>query len=195
MRGKPTTRDLSGIPSLQPRVPPWVRPGESEHEDIETSSPTGKKTPGGAGTHTGHTGHTGARGHTDHTDEPHNEPPRPNDTPTRPRDGRNRDRLNSRKNSRRPAESTAPRVPVTLNGIGRDLASVGVQDLLIKKEFMKLKSLSIDSPAANHATFSGPRGRVEFQKRATLLLPLERIASHKELVIVPERELPGCSRK
>ena len=24
---------------------------------------TGKKTPGGAGTHTGHTGHTGARGH------------------------------------------------------------------------------------------------------------------------------------
>ena len=83
---------------------------------------------------------------------------------------------------------------VTLNGeIGRDLASVGGQDL--KKEFMKLKSLSIDSPAANHATFSGPRGRVEFQKRATLLLPLERIASHKELVIVPERELPGCSRK
>ena len=83
---------------------------------------------------------------------------------------------------------------VTLNGeIGRDLASVGGQDL--KKEFMKLKSLSIDSPAANHATYSGPRGRVEFQKRATLLLPLERIASHKELVIVPERELPGCSRK
>ena len=83
---------------------------------------------------------------------------------------------------------------VTLNGeIGRDIASVGGQDL--KKEFMKLKSLSIDSPAANHATYSGPRGRVEFQKRATLLLPLERIASHKELVIVPERELPGCSRK
>ena len=41
---------------------------------------TGKKTPGGAGTHTGHTGHTGARGHTDHTDEPHNHPPKPNDT-------------------------------------------------------------------------------------------------------------------
>ena len=57
----------------------------------------GKKTPGGAGTHTGHTGHTGARGHTDHTDEPHNHPPKPNDTPARPRDGRNRDRLNSRK--------------------------------------------------------------------------------------------------
>ena len=34
-------------------------------------SSTGKKTPGGAGTHTGHTGHTGARGQTDHTDEPH----------------------------------------------------------------------------------------------------------------------------
>ena len=34
---------------------------------------TGKKTPGGVGTHTGH---TGAHGHTDHTetDEPHNHP-------------------------------------------------------------------------------------------------------------------------
>ena len=32
---------------------------------------TGKKTPGGAGTHTGH---TGTDGHTDHTDEPHNHP-------------------------------------------------------------------------------------------------------------------------
>ena len=50
--------------------------------------------------HTGHMGHTGARGHTDHTDEPHNHPPKPNDTPARPRDGRNRGRLNSRKNSR-----------------------------------------------------------------------------------------------
>ena len=40
----------------------------------------GKKTPGGAGTHTGHTGHTGARGQTDHTDEPHNRPPKPKDT-------------------------------------------------------------------------------------------------------------------
>ena len=44
---------------------------------------TGKKTPGGAGTHTGHTGHTGARGHTGHTDEPHNHPPKTNDTPAR----------------------------------------------------------------------------------------------------------------
>ena len=40
----------------------------------------GKKTPRGAGTHTGHTGHTGARGQTDHTDEPHNHPPKPKDT-------------------------------------------------------------------------------------------------------------------
>ena len=38
------------------------------------STGTGKKTPGGAGTHTGHTGHTGTDGHTDHTDEPHNHP-------------------------------------------------------------------------------------------------------------------------
>ena len=62
-----------------------------------------KRHRGGAGTHTGHTGHTGARGHTDHTDEPHNHPSKPNDTPARPRDGRNRGRLNSRKNSRKPA--------------------------------------------------------------------------------------------
>ena len=59
---------------------------------------TGKKTPGGAGTHTGHTGHTGARGHTDHTDEPHNHPLKSNDTPAH----ENRDRLNSRKNNRKP---------------------------------------------------------------------------------------------
>jgi len=34
----------------------------------------GKKTPGGAGTHTGHTRETGAHGHTDLTDEPVDEP-------------------------------------------------------------------------------------------------------------------------
>ena len=49
---------------------------------------TGKKTPGGAGTHTGHTGHTGARGHTDHTDEPHNQPPKPKRTQTRTKTAR-----------------------------------------------------------------------------------------------------------
>ncbi len=38
VRSKPTACDLGGIPSLQPRVPPWVRPGESEHEDIEAPS-------------------------------------------------------------------------------------------------------------------------------------------------------------
>ena len=66
---------------------------------------TGKKTPGGAGTHTGHTGHTGARGQTDHTDEPHNHPPKPKDT--NPHE--NRDRLNSRKNSRKPGVDRSPR--------------------------------------------------------------------------------------
>jgi hypothetical protein len=35
---------------------------------------TGKKTPGGAGTHTGHTGHADAQRPSDHTDEPHNHP-------------------------------------------------------------------------------------------------------------------------
>ena len=94
-------------PTQQPQEQPQAR---SRPVSVERhrGEPGHKKTPGGAGTHTGHTGdeetgHTGARrGHTDHTDEPHNEPPKPNDTPTRPRDGRNRDRLNSRKNSRRP---------------------------------------------------------------------------------------------
>jgi hypothetical protein len=38
VRSKPTARDLGVVPSLQPRVPPWVCPGESEHEGIETSS-------------------------------------------------------------------------------------------------------------------------------------------------------------
>ena len=33
--------------------------------------PTGKKTPGGAGTHTGHVRDTRAHKDTDHTDEPH----------------------------------------------------------------------------------------------------------------------------
>ena len=52
-----------------------------DQKDTGGSRDTGKKTPGGAGTHTGHTGHTGARGHTDHTDEPHNHPPKvPNPT-------------------------------------------------------------------------------------------------------------------
>ena len=40
-----------------------------EARPLHDCTGTGKKTPGGAGTHTGHTGHTGARGHTDHTDQ------------------------------------------------------------------------------------------------------------------------------
>ena len=68
------------------------------------SNRTGKKTPGGAGTHMGH---TGARGQTDHTDEPHshNHPPKPKDT--NPHE--NRDRLNGRKNSRKPGVDRSPR--------------------------------------------------------------------------------------
>ena len=50
---------------------------------VKSQGPTGKKTPGGAGTHTGHAGHTGARGHTEHTDEPHNHPSKPNQWQTR----------------------------------------------------------------------------------------------------------------
>ena len=76
-------------------VPPFIR----EVQLLYTC--TGKKTPGGAGTHTGHTGHTGARGHTDHTDEPHNHPPKPNDTYPHDRataETATEDRLNSRKN-------------------------------------------------------------------------------------------------
>ena len=50
---------------------------------------TGKKTPRGAGTHTGHRDtRARARGHTDHTDEPHNHPPKQTmkQTPTHPHD-------------------------------------------------------------------------------------------------------------
>ena len=47
---------------------------------------TGKKTPGGVGTHTGHKrARARTRGHTDHTDEPHSHP---HDTPARPREYR-----------------------------------------------------------------------------------------------------------
>ena len=98
---------------------------------------TGSKTPWGAGTHTrqtqdvpvkrhlrGEPGHTrdtqdtrahAPRGHTDHTQTNFttSQPSKPNDTPARARDGRNRGRLNSRKNSpwRTAAgpEPTAPR--------------------------------------------------------------------------------------
>ena len=85
----------------------------------------GKKTPGGAGTHGTH-GRTRTHGshgrtsqpstqtqadtdphenRTDHTDEPHNHPPKPNDT--NPHE--NRDRLNGRKNSRKPGVDRSPR--------------------------------------------------------------------------------------
>ena len=88
-------------PSPSPTAPttPWRRAGTagvpcwgfSPHNPPEGGARalawfcTGKKTPGGAGTHTGHTGHTGARGHTDHTDEPHNHPPKPKRTHGRTR--------------------------------------------------------------------------------------------------------------
>ena len=52
-----------------------VRPSCDESVNVNTTdATTGKKTPGGAGTHTGHTGHADAQRHTDHTDEPHNHP-------------------------------------------------------------------------------------------------------------------------
>ena len=65
-----------------PRARHTARAATALLERLPTLPSTGKKTPGGAGTHTGHTGNTGARGHrTDHTDEPHNHPPKLNDTP------------------------------------------------------------------------------------------------------------------
>ena len=47
-----------------------MRPTHNFGSEATGNGITGKKTPGGAGTHTGHTGHTGTDGHTDHTDEP-----------------------------------------------------------------------------------------------------------------------------
>ena len=48
-------------------TPPW-----SDDAINRSFKATGKKTPGGAGTHTRHTEHADAQRHTDHTDEPHN---------------------------------------------------------------------------------------------------------------------------
>ena len=64
------------------------------------------------GTHTGHTGHTGARGQTDHTDEPHmltTIHPNANGKPKDTNPHENRDRLNSRKNSRKSGVDRSPR--------------------------------------------------------------------------------------
>ena len=61
---------------------------------VGTATGTGKKTQGGAGTHTwdthGHTGRTGAHGHTDHTDKPHNHLNTPTHPHARSHDDRDR---------------------------------------------------------------------------------------------------------
>ena len=94
------------------------RPQRTRH-----STGTGKKTPGGAGTHTGHTRdthgckklvQTGTR-ITQTNLTTYSQPSiKPNDTPARPRDGRNRGRLNSRKNSRRPGVPGSRPLPGSL---------------------------------------------------------------------------------
>ena len=67
-----------------------------------TVRPTGKKTPGGAGTHTGH---TGAHGHTDHTDKPHNHP-------NPPTHGRRSRPAQGRPNMAQPLPRPLPRRPL-----------------------------------------------------------------------------------
>ena len=79
-RGEPTARHTDhpthNNASITLHVP-VKDTGEPGHtRDIRTHGDTGypepgKKTPGGAGTHTGH---TGTRAHGSHTDEPHNHP-------------------------------------------------------------------------------------------------------------------------
>jgi hypothetical protein len=64
---------------------------------------TGKKTPGGAGTHTGHGTNTG------HTDSRTSQPSQPTDAPARPRDDRIRGRLGSRG---RPLRTRPSRLPL-----------------------------------------------------------------------------------
>jgi hypothetical protein len=59
-------------PRSRPRSDGPAPPKNANAE--EPSARTGKKTPGGAGTHTGHTGHADAQRHSGHTDEPHNHP-------------------------------------------------------------------------------------------------------------------------
>ena len=95
---------------------PWAmverrRQFTTTRREANRQDPTGKKTPGGAGTQTGHTGHTAARGHTDHTDEPHNHPSKPNDTPADPHDHATAETATDSTAARTAAgpESTAPR--------------------------------------------------------------------------------------
>ena len=80
-----TNHTPDGTPGHTRRPTPHHSPASAVVVTVMATAPgrQAKKTPGGAGTHTGHTGLTGARGHTDHTDEPHNHPPKPNDTPAR----------------------------------------------------------------------------------------------------------------
>ena len=104
-RRKPTrkpTRKATG--SLRRRR--WASCGRTREVACAGTSTTGKKTPGGAGTHSGHKAHTRTHGGHRRTSQPS----KPNDTPARPRDSRNRGRgLNSRKNSRRPGADHSPR--------------------------------------------------------------------------------------
>jgi hypothetical protein len=62
-----------GLVKRNPGTNPGVRHTRDRQANHTNPSP-GKKTPGGAGTHTGRTGHADAQRHTDHTDEPHNHP-------------------------------------------------------------------------------------------------------------------------
>ena len=72
----------------------WRRRRSQKTPSGETATlerSTGKKTPGGAGTHTGHARDTRrTRAHGTHRQI--SQPSNPNDTPARPRDGRNRGR-------------------------------------------------------------------------------------------------------
>ena len=65
--GGVSTRTRTTTPSRPAKAVPTGTVGRGA--SIRYRYSTGKKTPGGAGTHTGH---TGTHGHTDHTDEPHN---------------------------------------------------------------------------------------------------------------------------
>ena len=92
MSAVPRSTSRSRSRSIDPRSTSII-PTEKSHRGRS------KKTPGGAGTHTGHTRDTRAHTGTRITHRRTSQPSKPNDTPGHPhattRDGRNRGRLNT----------------------------------------------------------------------------------------------------
>ena len=124
---------------------------------------TGKKTPGGAGTHTGHTrdtqAHKGTRAHGSHRQT--SQPSKPSNTqPARLRDGRNRGQLNSRRpgadRSPRSTQKRPPPMSSRRERWRRACATAAAKPTWERSvEIMKLEGTE---------TWRGPRSKVELSR-------------------------------